>query len=95
MDGMATKKSRDTCGSHRRLALSVRAKMETAGRAPGRTIDVGKPNESNRTGAFGETEREGEDGERGEGEERAKGRTEDRGRQREEHLASLSSKQKL
>lgn len=46
-----------TCGGHLRLALSVRAKMETAERAPGRTIDVGKPNESNRTRAFGESER--------------------------------------
>lgn len=45
-----------TCGGHLRLALSVRAKMETAERAPGRTIDVGKPNESNRTRAFGERE---------------------------------------
>lgn len=77
-----------TCGGHLRLALSVRAKMETAERAPGRTIDVGKPNESNRTRAFG--------GERkSERTEKAKERTEDRGRQREEYLASPSSKQKL
>ncbi|KYQ50163.1 hypothetical protein ALC60_10732 [Trachymyrmex zeteki] len=32
--------------------------METAERTPGRTIDVGKPNESNRTRVFGKIERE-------------------------------------
>jgi len=32
--------------------------METAERAPGRTIDIGKPNESNRTLVFGKLERE-------------------------------------
>lgn len=74
-----------TCGGHLRLALSVRAKMETAERAPGRTIDVGKPNESNRTRVRSAREKEREDRE-------GKGKN-GRWRQAERRVSRLSEQQ--
>lgn len=69
-------------------SLFVRTRIEATGRAPGRTIDVGKPNESNRTrGPRVQRNRKNKTG--------GERRTDDIEAGREKCIASLSSKQKL